>query len=71
MKSGRNKKIDIQRSQSNVVNKSIQNASRVSTDLVGNSKVKIERRKILDKGYTFRLNKNKSSVTQLPEIPNM
>lgn len=70
-KTGRNMKIDIRRSNSNYIKNQINVSYQPKQSQVTvNSKLKTERRKLIENSYEARLNKNKSSVTQLPAIQN-
>ena len=64
-------KIDIRRSNSNYIKNQINVSYQPKQSQVTvNSKLKTERRKLIENSYEARLNKNKSSVTQLPAIQN-
>lgn len=70
-KTGRNMKLDIRRSNSNYIKNQINVSYQPKQSQVTvNSKLKTERRKLIENSYEARLNKNKSSVTQLPAIQN-
>lgn len=70
-KTGRNMKLDIRRSNSNYIKNQINVSYQPKQSQVSmNSKLKTERRKLIENSYEARLNKNKSSVTQLPAIQN-
>ena len=64
-------KLDIRRSNSNYIKNQINVSYQPKQSQVTvNSKLKTERRKLIENSYEARLNKNKSSVTQLPAIQN-
>ena len=64
-------KLDIRRSNSNYIKNQINVSYQPKQSQVSmNSKLKTERRKLIENSYEARLNKNKSSVTQLPAIQN-
>lgn len=70
-KTGRNMKLDIRRSNSNYIKNQINVSYQPKQSQVTvNPKLKTERRKLIENSYEARLNKNKSSVTQLPAIQN-
>ena len=64
-------KLDIRRSNSNYIKNQINVSYQPKQSQVTvNPKLKTERRKLIENSYEARLNKNKSSVTQLPAIQN-